>query len=147
MRVTIAGTRTITGPDQVLSVTNWWDGPLEGVALFEGSPHRFARVEERKHSRGYSGVFKLTALSEETAALEAEQWAQWLRWRRAWEAGETPRETHPALPGDAARSKEICAMLAAAPTAEPVRRVGVFYESRDALRDCSARARVRWSKS
>lgn len=132
-------------PDAVLSLLNWWDGPLEGTTTFKGAPHRFLRVEEIRSGRNYEGIYDLTPLPPDIATLEAEHWLLWSRWRAAWRAGETPRETWPALPADSERSKQVKAALEATKLGEPTRCRGVFTGSNEDLHVCSPASSVRWT--
>jgi hypothetical protein len=135
-------------PDAVLSLLNWWDGPLEGTTTFNGAPHRFNRVGQAPSRQGYAGVYELTPLSPDVAALEAEVWTLWSRWRAAWKAGETPRETWPALPADSERYKQIKAAIETAPRPNSsIRCRGVFIGSNEDLHLCSPSTSVRWTKT
>ena len=133
--------------DTVLSVLDWWDGPLAGAATFHGATHRFRRIEQIRSDRAYKGVYELTPLSADIAALEAERWAIWSRWRAAWKAVETSHATWPALPADAERRKQIEALLAVTKLDEPIRCRGAFTGTNEELHTCAPSTSVRWTRT
>jgi hypothetical protein len=62
--------------------------------------------------RDYINRYRLTRVSEEVFRLALEDWAIWTRWERAFKAGHTTEQTHPALPEDATRHIQIESILA-----------------------------------
>ena len=86
-------------------MTAFYDGPRGGVADFEGRPHAYASLFDE--SVGYSDTFLLMPIDDELFRLALEDWAIWLRWESAFRTGETPQETHPALPSDRQRHEEL----------------------------------------
>jgi hypothetical protein len=96
------------GFEEVFTVTDYYDGPLTGVANFRGHPYFYERIPTKN---GYSDQYWLTPVSAETLELAQEDWEIWLRWESAFHVGETTRETHPALPEDRQRHNEIRAVL------------------------------------
>jgi hypothetical protein len=97
--------------EDVFTETDYYDGPRKGVANFCGSPHFYDCVfsDERQD---YTNHYRLTLVSADTFQLALEDWAIWLRWEKAFKAGQTTLETHPALPQEAARHIEIDRVLA-----------------------------------
>jgi hypothetical protein len=87
------------GFEEVFTVTDYYDGPRQGVANYQGLPH-FYDCFFSEHARDYSNLYRLTPVSHEAFQLALEDWAIWERWERAFHAGETNRDTHPALPED-----------------------------------------------
>jgi len=98
------------GYEKVLTVTDYYDGPRQGIANYQGTPHFYKCIfDEDKDD--YSDLYRLTPLDERTFQLAMEDWEIWLRWERAFHAAQTDIATHPALPQDAARHKELHAIL------------------------------------
>jgi len=90
-------------------MTDFYDGPRGGVADFRGRPHAYASLFDE--SAGYSDTFLLMPIQEELLRLAQEDWQIWLRWERAFHAGEATQDTHPALPPDRARHKELSRLI------------------------------------
>jgi hypothetical protein len=80
----------------------YWDGPREGVADFEGRPHRFV-ANWNSAEDDYADTFSLYPIDDATLRIVVEQWAIWRRWVAARLAGATSDDTHPALPEDRQR--------------------------------------------
>jgi len=97
--------------EDVFTETDYYDGPRKGVANFCGSPHFYDCVFSDKR-QDYTNHYRLTRVSADTFQLALEDWAIWLRWEKAFKAGQTTLETHPALPQEAARHIEIDRILA-----------------------------------
>jgi len=98
------------GYEEVFTVTDYYDGPRQGVANFKGEPHFYDCIfdEARDHC---SNLYQLTPVSPHVFDLAMEDWAIWERWESAFHAGRTTRETHPALPQDRARHEKIRVVL------------------------------------
>jgi hypothetical protein len=92
--------------ERVHTVTDYYDGPIAGVADFRGAPHLFAAVWDDQEEE-YGPVFRLTPLASNTFNLLMEDWQIWRRWEHAFQTGVTTVETHPALPGERARHDEL----------------------------------------
>jgi hypothetical protein len=97
------------GYEEVFTVTDYYDGPRQGVANFKGEPHFYDCILDEMRS-DYSNLYRLTPISPHVFDL-ARDWAIWERWESAFHAGSTTRETHPALSQDRARHEEIRAVL------------------------------------
>ncbi|MEM7156486.1 MAG: hypothetical protein AAF799_26785 [Myxococcota bacterium] len=93
------------GWDKIYSVPDWWDHPRGGVTNFRGVPHRFA--SEFADIDADDDIYALTPLSDEVFRLALEDWQIWRRWEQAYQARRTTMETHPALPADQERHREI----------------------------------------
>jgi hypothetical protein len=87
-------------------VLNYWDGPREGVADYRGTPHYFRALFDEKRDE-WSDVFLLSPLDLVTYRLLIERNEIWQRWLEAYETGATTIDSHPALPQDTNRSKEL----------------------------------------
>ncbi len=95
--------------ERVYTMTDYYDGPRGGIADFEGRPCSYqARFDE---ATGYSDVFQLRVVDDETLRLALEDWEIWKRWEDAFLAGQTAHDTHPALPADRERHRQIAAVL------------------------------------
>ena len=97
--------------EDVFTETDYYDGPRQGVANFGGSPHFYDCVFSNER-QDYTNHYRLTPIREDTFQLALEDWAIWIRWEKAFKAGQTTVETHPALPGETARHIEIKRVLA-----------------------------------
>jgi len=131
---------------EVHFVIDYWDGPREGVADYRGSPHYFRAVFDEKRDE-WSDVFILTPLDQDTYRLLMESKQIWQRWQAAYDTGATTLDSHPALPDDANRSKELDEIIEPRIAIDPttaIRRKGSF-EADDRTKLSSHRKwRVRW---
>lgn len=113
--------------EPVVTVTDFYDGPRGGVAMFLGRPHYYqSRFND---DDGYEDVFDLWPIDDETFDLAREDWAIWLRWEAAFKAGETTIETHPALPEDRERHEALKRLLEGRlppATPRPLHRTAMF---------------------
>jgi hypothetical protein len=98
------------GFEEVFTVTDYYDGPRQGIANFKGNPHFYDCVfdEERQN---YSERYRLTAIPNHIFELAMEDWAIWERWQTEFHEGKTGKESHPALPQDRTRHEEIRSVL------------------------------------
>src|SRR5690349_12683020 len=98
------------GFEEVFTVTDYYDGPRQGIANFNGKPHFYDCVfdEARKN---FSDRYRLTAVPNHIFDLAMEEWAIWERWQTAFHAGKTSKESHPALPQDRTRHEQIRTVL------------------------------------
>lgn len=71
----------------VFTVNDYYDGPRQGVANFNGKPHayqsEFSDIEEE-----YTDRFLLMEIDGSTLSLVMESWEIWLRWCAAFHRGE-----------------------------------------------------------
>ena len=94
------------GFDEVLTVTDYYDGPRQGIANLGGHPHFYDRIFDEAR-QDYSHLYRLTPVPPELLALALEDWAIWERWEKAFHEGRATTESHPALPQDRDRHLEI----------------------------------------
>lgn len=116
------------GYERVFTVYDYYDGPRSGIADFLGKPHLYECVFDEKEG-GYSNLFRLTPIGEETFRLALEDWEIWQRWEHPFHAGEAAINTHPALPKDARRHAELKRILDKVLVTDPktaTTRVGQF---------------------
>jgi hypothetical protein len=96
--------------EEVQFVIHYWDGPREGVADYCGTPHYFRAIFDEKRDE-WSDIFILSPLEHDTYHLLMESKQIWQRWQEAYETGATTLDSHPALPEDATRRKELDAII------------------------------------
>ena len=98
------------GYEEVFTITEYYDGPRQGIANFNGQPHFYDCIFS--DARGdYSDLFRLTPIPIDVLELAKEDWAIWERWEAAFHAGRVTMTSHPALPEERARHEEIDAVL------------------------------------
>lgn len=96
--------------ETVHTMTDYYDGPRGGVADYLGRPHIYE--SEWSDSEGnYADTFLLSPIENDLLGLAVEDWEIFLSWRRAFEAGKATRDTHPALPEDRERHREVERLL------------------------------------
>jgi len=98
------------GYEEVFTVIDYFDGPLKGVANFRRQPHFYDRVFDESQDE-YSNLYQLTPISRHVFDLAKEDWVIWKRWESSFHAGKTTLKSHPALPQDRVRHKDIRAVL------------------------------------
>ena len=92
--------------ERVHTVNDFYDGPRMGVADFQGTPHIY-QAEFSEAEDDYTGRFWLKRIEQDLFSLIMEGWAIWLRWQAAFREGKTTLETHPALPEERKRHREL----------------------------------------
>ena len=118
--------------ETVHTVTDYWDGPRQGIANFQGSPHFYDCIFDSVKD-DYSDLYRLTPLDESIFRLAMEAWGIWKRWEFAFHSGKATIETHPALPEDVARHNELEQILAKELQSSPdaIVRHGTFFGLKD----------------
>lgn len=97
--------------ETVHTITDWYDGARKGVADLNGEPYYYEN-HWNEGDQFWSDIYLLQPLDYETFALAMEDWEIWLSWERAFKQGKTTQETHPTLPEDRERHKELERILA-----------------------------------
>jgi len=115
--------------EKVHTMTDYYDGPRGGIADFCGVPHVY-ESEFSDTANDYTDLFRLSPISPELFQLALEDWAIWLRWEAAYKRGDTPHETHPALPDERARYDELERLLSGKLEIDPQNHVTVTAEFR-----------------
>lgn len=87
------------GWERIYTIEQYWDGPILGVANFEGRPHVFECLFDDKRDE-WSERYALSPIDEELLGLILEKQKIWRRWQKAFQEKQTPISTHPALPPD-----------------------------------------------
>ena len=126
--------------ETVHTMTDYYDGPRGGVADFRGAPHVY-ESEFSDTLNNYTDSFRLSPISDDLFQLALEDWAIWLRWDAAYKRGDTPHETHPALPADRDRHDELEQLLNGRLVIDPSDFVLVTAE----FRNVQSELQVRWS--
>jgi hypothetical protein len=102
----------VSGADQVyervFTVSEYYDGPRQGVANFCGQPYFYDCCSD---GNGYTDLFLLTPLTLTQLDLVLEDWAIWRRWELAFHSGEATEATHPALPAERDRHEQLKSIL------------------------------------
>ena len=104
--------------ETVYTVTNYYDGPIRGVADFGGVPHAYESLFDATEDE-WDSTFLIRPIDQGTLQLALEDWEIWLRWRQAFDEGKVTIETHPALPEDRPRHDQISLILEEALKIDP----------------------------
>ena len=94
------------GWERVHTVHDYYDGPVFGVADYDGKPHVYDR-EWDASADDFGPRYRLAEIEPELLVPVLEDWELWLRWLAAFEAGLTTLETHPRLPADRERHEAL----------------------------------------
>ena len=78
----------------------------EDLRTFSGSPHLYECIFDEVND-DCSDLFRLTPIDVETFQLAMEDWNIWRCWEFAFHTGKADLSSHPALPQDASRHKEL----------------------------------------
>lgn len=97
--------------ETVYAVYNYHDGPLSGVADFEGRPHIFENAYFDEAADRWSDVFLLRPIDAQVFAWTLEKRQVLLRWRRAVDQGEATYNDYPDLPSDRLRDADLNDLL------------------------------------
>ena len=92
--------------ERVHTVSDYYDGPREGLADYGGVPHRY-KSEWDEAADDWAETFELTPVDAETFQLEIERWQIWRAWERAFHSGQVAQESHPGHGGKNARYDEL----------------------------------------
>ena len=116
------------GFEEVFTVTDYYDGPRQGIANYKGKPHFYDCVFDEARE-DYSDRYRLTAIPNHVFDLAMEDWAIWERWQTTFHAEKTTEKSHPALPQDRTRHEEIRSVLDSALKTDELTclmRIGLF---------------------
>jgi hypothetical protein len=91
-------------------VWDYYDGPREGFARWNGKPVHFA-FRGNCASDHLSDTFVVTPLEDDDFKLALERQGIWCEWDQAFRSGLTEWGSHPANPGQNAKFAELSARL------------------------------------
>ena len=97
--------------ERVHTLSDYYDGPREGLANYHGKPHRYLNQWDNT-ADDWSETYELTPVDAEIFGLEMERWQIWRTWEQAFHAGEVPHESHPGYGGQNARYDELGRIVA-----------------------------------
>lgn len=97
--------------ERVYTVNDFFDGPRTGVADFNGSPHVYASRFDSE-ADDWAPDYRLAPIDGAALSAVREDWAIWCRWRQAFDAGRVSADSHPALPEDRVRHRELAGIVA-----------------------------------
>jgi hypothetical protein len=119
--------------ETVFSVTDYWDGPLTGIANYRGNPHYNERIFDETTDK-YSEKFRLTPVDSQTLQLAMEAWEIWKRWEAAFQQRKTDLARHPRYSADSERYAEINRKVQKAlarPEQDSITQIGKFEPVED----------------
>lgn len=129
----------------VYTVQDYWDGPRQGIADFQGVPHIYERQFD-KIEDDWSDTFLLAPIDEKSFNLAMDAWAIWKRHLKAVERKEVLLSTHSVLPEDKERYEQIKPAIDALLELIPVNAIRAKAEFRTIQGSGSqAEWQVRWS--
>src|SRR5262249_26721368 len=71
----------------VHSMTDFWDGPRQGIANFNGIPHLYESEFDKFTENDWQDTYLLMPIDEATFQLAMEDWEIWRRWETAFHSG------------------------------------------------------------
>lgn len=92
--------------ERVHTVWDYYDGPREGLADYDGTPHRY-KSQWDTMADDWADTFELTPVDAETFRLEMERWSIWRAWEREFHSGHAAQESHPGYGGKNPRYDEL----------------------------------------
>ena len=99
-------TSSIANAERVHAVWDYYDGPREGIADFQGKPHVF-KCHFSEAADGWTDLFWLMEIDQQLFQLAIEQHVIFRRWKTEFELGNVLIDSHPAMPADRARYDEL----------------------------------------
>ena len=96
--------------ERVHTVSDYYDGPREGLADYIGTPHRY-KCEWDEVADDWADTFELTPIDAETFRLAIERWHIWRTWERAFHSGQAAQDSHPGYGGKNARYDELGSLI------------------------------------
>jgi len=103
-------TSSIANAERVHAVWDYYDGPREGIADFQGKPHVF-KCQFSETEDDWTDLFWLMEISPRLLQLAKEKYAIFGHWKAEFELGNAPSDSHPALRADRVRYDELGATI------------------------------------
>jgi hypothetical protein len=98
----------------VYTVHDYFDGPRNGIADYNGAPHAY-KCEWDDTNDDWSRVFRLSPINDEQFSAVKEGWSIWLRYQKDFHANALQTgDTHPALAVDRERHEQLRDIVEAA---------------------------------
>src|SRR6267142_3693698 len=132
--------------ENVFTVTEYWDGPRQGIANFNGKPHFYKCVFDESKDE-WSDTFELSTVDEKTHQLALEDWRAWKRWEDDFRNGRVKLDSHPALVTGPSNQAKISSLLKSGSAIDPARDLvarGIFQPANPKRRGPNTLWRVRW---
>ena len=123
-----------TPRDKLHTIDTWYDGPVDGIADYRGSPHYYQATYLAPSSQCREApLFHLVPVSQALLARALEMQEMYERWRKAHDAGTAPDgpDDPLILPGDLARHQQLAQQVQeelSANVAEPLLVRGEFED-------------------
>ena len=92
--------------EKIEIVHDYSDEPRSGIADYYGKPYWFECIFDTQKDE-YSNEYWLTPVTTQTVELCKERFEIFLRWRQAFDDAKVDLSTHPSLPGDRERLRQI----------------------------------------
>jgi hypothetical protein len=92
--------------DDILTISNYYDGPIEGITTLSGKPHFYECIFDELDDE-YSDQFLLTPMSDAIYKIAMESWEMWIRYNTAFKDGAIDKRHHPVLPHERKKYDEI----------------------------------------
>ena len=96
--------------EKVHTVNDYWDGPVEGVADYQGKPHKFNLLFDENED-DYSTDYELQKISTKEFDLIILSWSLWIKWKNKKDKTKEEIDSHPVLPKDKKEREIIEAQL------------------------------------
>ena len=96
--------------ERVYTIFNYYDGPREGIADFQGKPH-FYKCQFNEADDNWTDRFWLMEIDQALFELAREEYEIFLRWRAEFDRGAVKLDSHPALLADRSRFAELKAAI------------------------------------
>ena len=90
--------------ERVHGILGYYDGVLDGVADFQGTPNAFLLDGDIDAE---APRYRLKPLTTEQLALFVEYWRMWRRWENAFDLGQVTAAPPPVLAADRERHAEL----------------------------------------
>jgi hypothetical protein len=97
MTIELMSTRDLG--ETVYAIFDAYDGPIEGVADYQGIPHYFWRIFDKTND-DWTESYTLQKLTPQANECARRKYELWRRWRDAFQEGRVSLTSHPVFPED-----------------------------------------------